>query len=186
MSQLIQPLEVSCQVSFALFSEIKLKCLRLGYCQGMTLVAAVFAANEDAESEERRCQLAASRRMPGTSWLVARPTTASLSSFNVCEAFGCRELKWCQTMEVSQESFVGMGWMGQHSKHSCWTLHCCSRLDVQQMYPSILFATSHLLFVFSLLKAQVSVETSFCCHDKKQSAAIASCGLMRCTCLNLQ
>ena len=30
----------------------------------------------------------------------ARPTTASLSSFNVCEAFGCRELKWCQTMEI--------------------------------------------------------------------------------------
>lgn len=71
MSQLIQPLKVSSQVSFALFCE-KLKRLRLGYCQGMTLVAAVFAANEDAESEERRTpNLQQIRRMVGTS-LVGR------------------------------------------------------------------------------------------------------------------
>ena len=99
------PLKVSSQVSFALFCETKLKRLRLGYCQGMTLVAAVFAANEDAESEERRTpNLQQIRRVVRTSWETgngARPTTASLSSFNVCEAFGCRELKWCQAMEIS-------------------------------------------------------------------------------------
>ena len=51
----------------------KLKRLRLGYCQGMTLVAAVFAANEDAEFEERRC-----KNILGTSWRLALEGKQSL------------------------------------------------------------------------------------------------------------